>query len=244
MSSRSESPWYKLIFYGLEFFGRYYSTYSGIVIDNNDPRGLNRLKVVYPQLIKDDTEGTWAFPNSSWGGKNYGIQMLPKIGDMVNLQFSHGDLEYPLWTHGSYADNEKPEEFSDPNIYGFKSPKGNIILIDEINENGYILVKFKNNKEYIKISKDILEQEAKLIKLGKEGHEWAVLGETLKAKMDSILTIQKLNQDLLLNHTHTTNTGVSGPPINSIEFDNIGNKFEEIRNSLEEILSKKVKLDK
>lgn len=239
-NSQSESPWYKLIYYGLEFFGRYYSSYGAIVVDNNDPLKLNRVKLVYPQLIKDDTTGNWAYPKALWGGKNYGIQVLPQVGDIVYVEFAHGDLEYPMWVHGSYGEGELPTEFSSPNIYGFKTPNGNIILIDDNDESGNILVKFKTSNEYIKITKDILELESKLIKLGKEGKEAAILGDTLKEKLDSLFDKLGDLQQILATHSHPGN---GSPPSQAAQFIAIRSELGILKQTLTQILSNKVKLD-
>ena len=76
---KENSPWYKLIIYGMEYFSRYYSNYRGFVVDNVDPKGLNRIKVIVPKLDRDNEDGLWAYPKGNWGGKNYGVNILPKI---------------------------------------------------------------------------------------------------------------------------------------------------------------------
>ena len=237
--SNYENPWYKLMFLGLEYFGRYYSTYQGIVVDNEDPLKMNRVKVIYPQLIKNDT-GTWAVPRNNWGGKNYGKQLLPQKGDTVYIEFYMGDLEYPIWSHGFYGENELPPEFNSPNVYGFKTPKGTIILIDDNDDSGSILVKYKNNKEYIKIIDDVIELEAKTIRLGKNGKEFAVLGETLHSKLENLTAeVEKLST-AISTHTHSSN---NVPPTQASTFTTISGKLSSIKQSLKEILSAKVKID-
>ena len=39
-----------LIQNGFEAFGRYYSSYRGFVVDNNDTEGNGRLKLLVPQI--------------------------------------------------------------------------------------------------------------------------------------------------------------------------------------------------
>ena len=226
-----DSAWYKLIVYGLEFIGRYYSSYRGFVVMNDDPRGLNRVKIISPTINAiDDKVGIWAYPKGNWGAKGYGVQMLPMIGDMVWVEFEYGDLEHPIWSFASYGTDEKPTEFDTPFKYGFKTPAGSIVIIDDTEGEESILVKHKDSTEYIDIVKDKITLEGVKIYLGVRGDEYAVMGETLKKKMETLI-------NTLETHTHTTNTGPSGPPIN------VGS-MTSVKNTLQAILSDKVKLDK
>lgn len=246
MAQISETLLFKLIHYGMEFIGRYYSTYRGYVVDNNDPKGMNRVKVISPIIAIDDNKGIWAFPKHSWGGNNYGTQWLPEIGDTVYLEFEYGDLDYPIWSHHSYALNEKPGEFDKPNKRGFKTPLGNTFIIDEgTNGNdGSITLKFKSNTDYFSLIKDTLELESKLIKLGKNGDEQAILGNTLLDKLNKILDNHDNLYQLIMEHTHTSNMGPTGTPINNNQISDYKEGLIDIKNSLTEILSNKVKLDK
>jgi len=233
----SESLWYKLIYYGLEFFGRYYSTYRGFVVDNNDPEGLNRIKVIYPGLIPNDKVGSWAFSKGQWGANNYGVQMLPQKGDMVLIEFDHGDLDYPIWSHAGYGEKEKPEEFKNTDVYGFKTPQGNIITIDD---SGQILVKYKTGKEYIIIEENLLKLESKIIQLGDKGEYKAVKGETNNDKLQAIC--EKLNSliEIFVSHSHP---GDGAPASNIAQATSLGQEIQTLIQVLPETLSDKVKLD-
>jgi len=240
-----DSGWYKIVMYGLEFLGRYYSSYRGFVVDNDDPKGLNRIKIISPIIDSfDNTEGAWAYPKTNWGGKGYGFNILPQKGDMIWVEFEHGDLNYPIWSFASYGTDEKPTEFDSPNKYGFKTPAGSIIIIDDTEGVESILVKHHNELEYIKLVKEKVELEALQIYLGKDGDEKAVLGETLLNKMEQILDKIDSSHSLLIAHTHTTNTGPSGPPINATGLTTVKSDLITIRGLLSQFLSNKVKLDR
>jgi hypothetical protein len=120
-----------LLYYGLEAIGKYYSSYRGYVVDNDDPENLGRIQVIIPTLTNELTHVKWAWPKNQFAGNNYGIQLLPVKGDVVWVEFENGNARFPLWTHGHYGTGEKPEEFASPQVYGFKSPKGQIIIIDD-----------------------------------------------------------------------------------------------------------------
>jgi hypothetical protein len=228
-----DNIWYKILNYGLEFIGRYYSSYRGFVVDNNDPKGLNRLRVISPIINPyENTEGVWAYPKTNWGGKDYGIQILPQKGDMVWVSFEHGDLAFPIWEFASFGKDEKPSEFDTPLKYGFKTPAGSIIIIDDTEDAESILVKRKGNKEYIKLELDKFTLEATEIKLGAKGDESAVMGDTLKQTLNDLIT-----QIESLTVVCTAPGTVSSPPANITA-------FSTIKATLDTILSDKVKIDK
>ena len=128
-----------LLIYGLEYFGKYYSSYRSYVVDKNDPDKLGRIKVKIPVITGDVTHPKWIFPKGNFSGKDYGLQVLPNKGDMVWVEFESGNANFPMWSHGHYGNDEKPEEFDSVNIYGFKTPEGHIVLLDD--DGGRVLIK-------------------------------------------------------------------------------------------------------
>lgn len=236
------NPWYIATEFGFEAFNLYYSKYRAFVINNVDPLGLNRLQVLVPQMDQDPLDD-WAFPSNSWGGDNYGIQLLPKIGDMIWVEFEFGNLGNPIWSHSSYGEGEKPEEFDNPNIFGFKTPGGNLVLINDTPEGEIIKIQLNSTKDWINIQKDTLEIESKKIKLGKEESEAAVLGDTLNKRLDELF--DKLDEltKILETHTHTSSSGPTGQPIQSTSINKVQNDLKEIKSTIPEILSKKVTID-
>ncbi|MAO08030.1 MAG: hypothetical protein CL596_04885 [Alteromonas sp.] len=238
------SIWDKIIKYGLEnVLGLYYSEYRAIVIDNNDPLKLNRLKLIIPILNPNIPDDDWAWPVGIYSGNNYGIQVQPRKGDHVYVSFQNGNPDYPRWRHGWYGEGEKPKEFESLLKYGFKSPRGNKVIIDDSNDSENILIQITGDRSWFKIDLEKIENEAKLIKLGKNGDEQAILGNTLLAKLDNILN--KLNEtyNTLIIHTHPGNN--LPPNINFInQLKDQQGYINDIKDKLEESLSKKVKLDK
>lgn len=232
--------WTKLVQQGLEYFGRYYSSYRAFVIDTEDPKGMNRVKVVLPTIHSNDEEGTWAYPKNNWGGKDYGTNLQPLKGDMVWVEFELGDLDYPIWSHGGYAKDEKPKEFVN-NTYGLKTPKGNLVIVDDREGKEGLLVKLKDNKDWIKLNLDNLELESAIIKLGKRGDEKLIMGESLITKVEELINI---NQEILSNlkdHTHSGNGVIAN---NALSYVEINSQLETLKNGLPETLSNKVLIDK
>lgn len=238
--NQKDDPMYKVAMYGTEQLGLFYSKYRAIVLDNEDDMNLNRLQLMIPNVSDFQGGDLWAFPANVWGGKDYGIQMLPQIGDVVWVEFELGNVEHPIWSHAGYALEELPVEFENPNYYGFKTPLGTKIIINDNEETEEVLIQLSSNNEWIKINKDTLEIESKLIKLGKEGKEQAVLGDTLKKKLDELADQVKKLTDQLHSHTHA---GPTGPPINKILIQKVGTDVNTLKSTFSEILSEKVKID-
>ena len=124
-----------IIKHGLEFYGRYYSSYPGWVIENNDPDGQNKILVSVPTVWARNDYSKWAFPRSNYSGEGYGIQLLPNVGDMVSITFENGNPKYPRWDYAHHLKGKKPAEFKDITTKGFITPNGTKILLT-INEDG------------------------------------------------------------------------------------------------------------
>jgi Rhs element Vgr protein len=67
---------------------------TAIVVDNNDPQKLNRLKIRYHW--QDEGETAWTRMMTPYTGKDRGIMFLPEIGDEVVVAFENGDPERPI----------------------------------------------------------------------------------------------------------------------------------------------------
>ena len=140
-----------LIFHGLEAIGKYYSSYRGYVVDNNDPDNMGRIQVLIPSITNDQKHTKWAWPKNQFAGNNYGMQVLPQIGDLVWVEFENGNARFPLWIHGHFGQTEKPEEFVTPQVYGFKTPKGQIIVIDDRDDVEKIIINHGENVGLVKV---------------------------------------------------------------------------------------------
>lgn len=230
--------------YGLEFIGLYYSTYRGFVSQNNDPKKMNRLQLIIPHLDPVTPYEYWAWPSGMWGGENHGVQMIPSIGDMVWIEFENGNADYPVWKHAGYAESELPTDFATVNHYGFKTPQGSILVINDNKGEEEILVRLNSELDWVKITKNQIENESKLIKLGKNGDEWAVLGETLLKKMETMAEKLDTTYQTLITHTHPSNAGVTGPPIQAPALNTQKLELEQLKITYKEWLSGKVKIDK
>lgn len=110
----------------------------GVVVDNNDPEKLQRVRVFISGLLdsEDYSKLPWVLPDfqSPYGmGDNYGIVNIPRIGSRVGVWFQEGNVDFGFWTNASVSGQMTlPDEFTTnyPNRVGFFTPAGDIAYID------------------------------------------------------------------------------------------------------------------
>lgn len=201
---------------GLERFGLYYSTYRAFVSDVEDPESLGRIRIVLPLLNAHTAYRYWAFPVGNYAGKGFGSQNLPQKGDMVLVEFEHGNLRRPLWKHGHFGMGEKPEGLNKRLLktknHWFKTPNGHIVEFDDeldtvsiTHSQGIGIVIDKDNFSIIR--------NKKKISLGQLGgsNEPALLGNTTEKLINDLIAI---NRDLIsnLNAYASSEISIMGAP--------------------------------
>ena len=201
---------------GLEYLGRYYSTYRAIVINNNDELNMNRVHVYIPSV--QNGIKIWALPKSTTiGGCFHGLKLTtPLVGEVVYIEFEGGDPLRPLWSYHGWATGETPDDLKDNNSIGLVTPEGNKIFIKDIDGELYIQTNSKVNISIL---------EGPSLKKKKKGFTFNFGDDfSLKKTLTQIL-------DAILQLTVTTGVGPSGTPINAQTFTDIKNSLD---NYLEE----------
>ena len=79
----------------------------GVVTNNADPDGLNRVKMKLPYL-SDTLETGWARVLQPGAGKGRGWNVLPEVDDEVLVGFEHGDIDHPYVLGGLVNGTDKP----------------------------------------------------------------------------------------------------------------------------------------
>jgi uncharacterized protein involved in type VI secretion and phage assembly len=112
-------------------FGLHY----GIVTQNKDDQGLNRIKVRLPWLDKGDTDQThWAQLMTPQEGDKFGWYTLPDVEDAVVVMFIQGDMSQPVIMGGAWSkpDNSpEPNEDGKNNFRGYRSRSGHRLILDD-----------------------------------------------------------------------------------------------------------------
>jgi len=95
---------------------RFYGKYRGIVVDNQDPAKLGRLKLNVPSVLGSDVVTGWATPCAPYGGAaDLGFLFIPDVGAGVWTEFEEGDLEFPIWTGSFWSRPNSESELPLPN---------------------------------------------------------------------------------------------------------------------------------
>jgi uncharacterized protein involved in type VI secretion and phage assembly len=95
---------------------RFYGKYRGIVVDNQDPVKLGRLKLNVPSVLGSDIVTGWATPCAPYGGAaDTGFLFIPDAGAGVWVEFEEGDLEFPIWTGAFWTQPNSDSELPKPN---------------------------------------------------------------------------------------------------------------------------------
>jgi len=71
---------------------RFYGVYRGVVTNNIDPSGENKLSIMVPQVIGNQT-----FDNVPACIPPTSTFIQPQIGSQIWVMFEAGDSEYPVW---------------------------------------------------------------------------------------------------------------------------------------------------
>jgi hypothetical protein len=168
-------------------------TFMGVVVDNNDPKKLERVKCSIPGLIEGNNNLLPWFNLRK--GVNFGsltnsqIQCIPDIGSKVVIEFQDNDV-YSGEIIGCWDDSATHESSLDdnyPNTYGFKDVKGNIFKINK--STGEIKITHNAGTQVI------IHPDGH-IELGVEASEFICMGTKLKTYINDQI---KATYD---GHTH------------------------------------------
>lgn len=148
---------------GLESLGRFYSKYRGIVVDNNDPDNINRIKVVVPDVAPYMSD--WALPCNQSGNTDSGFKFqTPSVGTIVWVEYQNGDPLYPIWSYYGWAIDEVPDDLKNPNSLGIVTKNGNKIILDD--DNGILKVSIVDKEDVDKVLSSIILDKDKITVTG------------------------------------------------------------------------------
>lgn len=112
-----------------------YGLQYGVVVQNKDPEGLNRIKVKLPWLDQGETDQThWAQLLTPMEGNKFGWLTLPDIEDAVIVMFVAGDSSQPVVIGGVWSSTDtspEPNEDGKNNFRGFRSRAGHRLILDD-----------------------------------------------------------------------------------------------------------------
>lgn len=157
------------------------------VLDNKDPLGIGRVKVVmqwqwqyehcdtqiggFEEVIHQYTP--WIRVNQPYGGYHRGSYFVPEIGDEVIVGFEHNNVERPYVigsVHNYYVDEPVKEwiekdAVENNEFKAFRTRNGHTIEVRDKGEHGYIKIYDENTKNYVVT----YDTDKKLIRLESAG---------------------------------------------------------------------------
>lgn len=113
--------------------GRVYGVVVGVVTNNQDDRGLGRVKVKLPWLSGSD-ESNWARVLAPMAGNQRGVYFLPEVDDEVLVVFEHGRVDRPFVIGALWNGKDKPPADNGDgknNKRLIKSRSGHTITLDD-----------------------------------------------------------------------------------------------------------------
>jgi phage protein D/phage baseplate assembly protein gpV len=105
------------------------STAVGLVLDNEDPDGLGRVKINLPGLSENET-GYWARVAAPMAGAGRGMFFLPEKDDEVLVAFEQDDITRPYVLGALWNGQDKPPE-TNANMRVIKSRSGHSVRFDD-----------------------------------------------------------------------------------------------------------------
>ncbi len=145
-----------LLRFGLEYFGRYYGMYRGLVTSNADDENRGRIKVKVPAVFGKEELTNWALPVFRSAGNQYGEFWPPEDGDGVLVVFENGDANYPMYVGGWYANDELSSDFhiegsgksaKPPTRRGWITKGGHKILLEDKDGEQSVLVSWTDGTD-------------------------------------------------------------------------------------------------
>jgi phage protein D/phage baseplate assembly protein gpV len=101
----------------------------GLVLDNEDPDGLGRVRIKLPGLSEDES-GYWARVAAPMAGGGRGTFFLPEKNDEVLVAFEQGDITRPYILGALWNTEDKPPE-TNPDVRLIKSRRGHSVRFDD-----------------------------------------------------------------------------------------------------------------
>ncbi len=185
---------------------RYYGKYRGVVQDNEDPRGMGRIRALVPEVL-DDQVTPWALPCAPFASAGAGQYTIPAVESGVWIEFEAGDPSRPIWAGCWWAEDETPTNQDDdgqvPAMKVIRSEQGLLVSFDDdsqtislSDENGDNILKIEVRRgEVLLQGATKVVVESPQIELVENATHPVVFGDQLIQYLTQLVT-------MLQTHTH------------------------------------------
>ena len=183
---------------------RFYGKYRGLVVDDQDPQQLGRLKARVPEVL-GEVESDWAQPCVPYAGDGSGQYTVPARDTGVWIEFEAGDPSRPIWSGCWWHPGQLPAgnggKSGAPSLKIIRSEQGLMLAFDDSSkviavsdESGRNLLEIQVMEGLIALKSTTKATiEAPLIELVENATQPVVFGDSL---------LQYLNQMAAVFNTH------------------------------------------
>lgn len=211
---------------GIETFGRHYSCYRGFVMENRDPKGMDRLFVRVPHISGRKDEGNWAWPK----GKPHTDHELPKVGDMVWVEFERGDYRFPVWSFSNQTRKLGYSGERDPESHKRITERGHNTEMNDRED--YVAINHRNGS-HVKVFEDHVEIEDKSgSRITLKDGEIHLNGNSLGGLIKIHELVKKINrlETLMNTHQHAVAPNTPTTPLTPTPFIPVTTTVSDLEN--------------
>ncbi|SYZ72870.1 putative Rhs element Vgr protein [Candidatus Zixiibacteriota bacterium] len=158
---------------------------SAVVVDNDDPEKLGRIKVKFP-WIQDST--IWVRYLSFNASQTGGWYSLPEIDDIVLVGFEMGNPEMPVALGSLYDKNNPPDSKavdSKNDIRQFLTKGGSLIQIKDTSGSEEIKISMKDGKNSI-----VMQTSGPSITIESQNGDISIKGKSVTINSDQNIEIK------------------------------------------------------
>ena len=183
----------------------YSAAQRAIVMDNQDPEKLGRIRVQFLWQTEQDANlmTPWIRIAQPHGGKNKGFYFIPEIEEEVMVDFENGNAEKPYVVGTLWHGQQLPGDtwYNDKNeIKAIRTKNGHTIEIHDEGDDGFIKIYDHDKENYILT----FSTDDKLIKLESTGNIELYAKEDIIFKAEGNMEIEvKGNQTMKVDGDQT-----------------------------------------